>query len=208
MKQFEPVRYCNLTPQQKQSFFSFCEQAGKEVDMPAHENMWHDDWTSLSYTLPFILEKTDRFKGKGEFFILFDDAKPIACAGVYQSDFCDELAIAGVRTWVHKDYRNQQVVRFLLYAQKQWSIDNGYKAVALTFNEYNKNIISIFKRARLGENAIRFKDRTPKSLFYNGLHEVSYPVMIRNTPQWVIYERLERSWDFNWSSIQQKEKAA
>jgi len=205
MTTFELVTYRNLSPLQKHSFFVFCKEASMEKDQPAYNNMWSSDWPVRSNTLPHILEKTSRFEQGGEFFILFDSDQVVACGGVYRSSFCDSLALIGVRTWVHKHYRNQRVLEQLSNAYKKWSIDNDFKSIALTFNHYNKNLIQVFKRARLGEGR---KKRSPDNIFHSGLHEVEFPVTIRSTPQWVIFEKLDPSWSFDWKTIEAKKEAA
>jgi hypothetical protein len=73
------------------------------------------------------------------------------------------------------------------------------KIVMLTFNEYNKNLIQVFKRKRLGEKINR-NARKPHHLFYNGLNEIQFPISIQYTKQWGIYEKLS-DWDFDWSTI-------
>jgi len=183
----------------------FCKEASKEDNMPAHNNMWSSDWPVRSNTLPFILEKTNRFNQDGEFFILFDNDSVVACGGIYKSSFCNDLAIAGVRTWVQKEYRNLQVPTQMLSIHKEWAIDNKFNSICLTLNQYNKNIVHIFKRTRLGEKKIK---RNPENLFFSGMHEVGFPVMIRSTPQWVIYEKLDPTWSFDWKTIEAKKEAA
>jgi hypothetical protein len=48
---------------------------------------------------------------------------------------------------------------------------------------------------------VRINKREPKNLFYNGVDEVGFPVTIQYTPQWVIYEQLDSSFDFDWSTL-------
>ena len=61
----------------KEIFFNFLKDIN--TTDPASSNMWDDDWESKNYTLPYILEKTNRFDGEnGEFHIVFDDDKIIA----------------------------------------------------------------------------------------------------------------------------------
>ena len=71
----------------------------------------------------------------------------------------------------------------------------------MCFNDYNKNLIEIFKRTRLSESALRIKSRGPADLFYTGLHEVDVPVNIQYTQQWVIYEKLDSKFDFDWKIL-------
>lgn len=193
--------YSNLTDITQ--FFDFLKTESLEIEQPASVNLWSTDWETNAHTLPYILTNTNRFDGNnGEFFILYENDKIVACGGVYISDFNKDVAIAGVRTWVSKDYRHLALNKdYLLVEHKKWAIDKNIKMIALSFNNYNKNIIQIFKRNRLGEKPGRINSREPKNMFYNGLHEVSFPVTIQYTPQWVIYEKIDDSFDFDWKTL-------
>jgi len=85
-----------------------------------------------------------------------------------------------------------------LTREKQWAIENKFKAIALCFNDYNKNIIEIWKKRRLGE--VR-TPRTPRHIFYNGMNQVDFAVNIQHTKQWIVYEKLDESFKFDWTSI-------
>jgi hypothetical protein len=193
------ITYQNLNIIQKEIFFNFMKEARKETTQLAHTNMWDSDWQNKTNTLPHLLEKTNRFSELGQFNILFDNDKVIACSGVYTSTFCTGLAIAGTRTWIHKDYRNKSIARdILLPAEKIWAIENKFKAIAICFNDYNKNMPKIWNRIRFGEK------RTPRQshhIFYNGVNELEFPVTIQYTKQWIMYEKLDPSFDFDWSII-------
>jgi hypothetical protein len=187
-------------------FFEFLKSESHEINQPANTNIWSDDWDTKNHTLPYILTNTNRFDGvNGEFFILYNKDKIVACSGVYISDFNKEIAIAGVRTWINKDYRHLLLIKdYLLVEHKKWAINNNIKMVALSFNEYNKNIIQIFKRNRLGEKAGRINSREPHHMFYSGLNEVSFPVTIQYTKQWVVYEKIDPGFEFDWETIKWK----
>jgi hypothetical protein len=132
---------------------------------------------------------------------MYIDDTMVACGGVYISDFSPDVAILGTRTWVHERYRNQQLIRnYILPEQKEWCVKRNIACLALTFNEYNKNISMLFKRTRMGEDHNRLHNREPKHLFYNNFNEVPYPVTIQHTPQYVIYESLS-NFTFDWSTL-------
>ncbi len=181
-------------------FLEFCKSASQDVNQPAATNMWHEDWANKNHTLPFLLYKGSRFsKPNGEFFLTEDNGKITGCSGIYFSDFSKDIAIAGCRTWISKDYRNKSLPReYLLPAQKDWAIKNNCKAIALTFNDYNKNIINTWKRIRAGEQR---SPRQPKHLFYDNFNELDFLVNIQYTAQWVIYEVLDPTFNFDWQSI-------
>lgn len=191
--------YNQLTTHQKEKFFEFLKRAGSEITQPAHENMWADDWEDKNNTILYLLEKTDRFSNGGVYNVLFDNEEVVAASGIYTSSFCNELAIAGTRTWIDKKYRNLSIAReYLLPTEKEWAIKNNFKAIAICFNDYNKNMPKIWKRIRLGESRT---PRQPHHIFYNGVNEVEYPVVIQYTNQWIMYEKLDQSFEFDWSSI-------
>jgi hypothetical protein len=195
------VRYSELTDNTE--FFNFLKTESYEVNQPASVNLWSEDWETNVHTLTYILTNTKRFDGtNGEFYILYDDDKIVACGGIYISEFSKDIAIAGVRTWVKDKYRHLALNKdYLLVEHKKWAVSKNIKLIALSFNDYNKNIIHIFKRNRLGEKSGRVNSREPKNMFYNGLQEVSSPVTIQYTPQWVIYEKLDNSFEFDWESL-------
>jgi hypothetical protein len=85
---------------------------------------------------------------------------------------------------------------------KQWAIDNNCKAIAITFNDYNKNLIETFKRKRLGET------RSPRQLhhlFYNNFNVIDFPLNIQYTKQWIAYEQLNLNFMFDWNTIRWKD---
>jgi hypothetical protein len=194
--------YHLLSDQKQEEFFSFLQLTHANKS-PASANMWHADWPSHPETLPYLLEHTDRFNGhNGEFHILYHDHNPVACGGVYISAFNKFIGIAGVRTWVDVKYRHHAILReFMLPLHKQWCNNHELKIIALTFNEYNKNLIQVFKRKRLGETVNRIGTRNLHHLFFNGLLEVPFPVTIQYTPQWAIYEKLDPNFEFDWGSL-------
>ena len=195
-----------LTEIEKTNFYADLKKIAKSGDSAA-ENMWHDDWQNHNNTLPYLLENTNRFpSSNGEFYIVYNRRKFIACGGVYKSAFNQHIALAGVRTWINKKYRNKGIIgNTLLTIHKQWAIENKCKQIALSFNDYNKNIIKIFKRNRLGEKNTRLSRRTASNLFYNGVNELDFPVTIQYTKQWVIYEQIDPEWTYDWSIIKHKE---
>lgn len=194
--------YNNLSAIEKINFYSFLKSTHLE-SKSANINMWHDNWINKKHTLPFILNRTDRFNNNsGAYHIVFDEETIVACGGVYISNFSQDIAFIGVRTWVNKIYRNQSILRENLFPiQKSWCQEKNIKIVALTFNDYNKNLIQVFQKRRLGETKERITTRQPHHLFYNNLIEVEFPVTIQYTKQWIIYEKLDSTFNFDWSTV-------
>lgn len=183
--------YYTLSLIEQQSFLSFLYKAFLETSQPAHDNMYHE-------TLLHILDNTDRFKN-GCFNILFDNEKVIACSGCYVSNFSSDILICGSRTWVDVDYRNTYIPReILLPTEKQYAINNHIKCIALTFNEYNKNMINLWFRNRLGEKR---PSRENRHFGFGNLQTLEFPVNINYTKQWILFELLDNHFNYDWNLI-------
>jgi hypothetical protein len=195
--------YRQLTPNEIDQFYSWLKDIPNSSNDPASANMWNNNWEKHSNTLPYLLNNTNRFTDhNGEFYLLFDEKEIVACGGIYLSYFEPRIALAGVRTWVNRSYRNNSFLReFILPEQKKWAIENDCAVIALSFNEHNKNLKEIFKRNRIGEKVGRVSSRQPHHIFYKGFNEVEHAVMIQNTKQWVVYEQLDPGWSFDWTQI-------
>jgi hypothetical protein len=191
--------YYALTNTERDAFVEFLKEAGTETNQPAHVNMYDPDWHNKPNTLLYILEYTDRFKTNGFYQVIFDGDKVVASDGAYASDFSSDVAILGSRTWIRKDYRHKLITREqLLPSSKKWAIDHGFKIIVLTFNDYNKNLMKLWNRTRLGESRTI---RESHHFGYNGVTELEFQVTIQYTKQWVLYEKLDLEFDFDWSTI-------
>ena len=199
-------KYTKLTPAELKRFWSTLELESQRDTGPAMVNMHSSSWRQEKNTLRYILEVENKFN-PGEYFVVFDGRLPVASGGVYFSEWTQEIAMAGIRTWAHTEHRNKLLVaEYILPACKKWAVKNKCSAITLTFNEYNKNLIKVFSRIRIGEKADRITGRGPEKLFYNGLKIIDYPLEINYTKQWVIYENLSEIFDFNWQELQWRDK--
>ena len=167
---------------------------------PSHKNMYDTDWKNSDAVFPYLIYCSDRFKNEnGDMFVLLDEQNNIcALSGVNISDFDKNVALGGVRTWLNKDLRGKFVIgRYLLPVQLKWAKDKNLKTIALTFNDYNKRLLPYFKRSGFGIE----KKRNPDSMFYNGQYHIDFPVLINYTKQWVIYHKIDETYEPNWESI-------
>jgi len=193
------VSYYDLSIDEHQQFYTFLREASRETSQPAHINMWDEDWENKNHTLPYILKHTNRFQNNGLYHVVFDGNSVVACGGAYTSDFCTDIAIIGVRTWIHHSYRNQLIARnYLLPVERTWAIDNNHKAIMMSFNDYNKSVMKIWNKRRIGEHRTKREDY---HFGFNGTHEIPFPVRIQYTKQYGMYEKINDSWEFDWESI-------
>ena len=154
-----------------------------------------DDKNKATENMERLIDTLPRFK---IFNLVYDGDKLIACGGAYASDFDPKFAFVGVRSYVLPEYKNLLITRnYILTAHKKWAMENGMKAVGLSVNEYNKNIINLWKTPRIGRNKLI---RKPQHLFYFNFNEVPFPVNIRETKQYVAYENLD-SWEYDWNKL-------
>jgi hypothetical protein len=139
-----------------------------------------------------------RFDGnKGQMYVIYDGLHIVGCSGCYISDFSPKVGILGTRSWLEPKYRVRQVIRnMVLPDQRDWMIEKGMKQIALTFNEYNRNLIHLFER-----QIVKRAPRSPRHMFHLNMNKVEHKVMIQYTPQWVLYESLDPAWSFDWSTL-------
>ena len=190
-------RYSELSSAQRTKFWQVLEQQCIEDASPAMVNMSSAEWRTDSATLRYLLEVDNKF-AEGDYYILYLNREPVASGGVYLSEWHRDIAMAGIRTWVHTLHRNKFLAaEYILPACKSWAVKNNCKIVTLTFNEYNRRLITTWTRIRAGERADRIKQRRPDMMFYSGVKQVDKAVKINYTKQWVIYEQLVPM-EFNW----------
>lgn len=206
---YKVKEYSKLTKLEKENFFDTLKsQVELDSKSPAMENMYSNRWSDEKNTLHYLLEIENRFaKENGAYYVLLDDDKVVASGGIYYSEWTNDIAMGGIRTWVHTDYRNKFLAAdYILPACKKWANKNNCKIVTLTFNDYNKNLIKTWTRIRAGESKNRIRKRKPKHIFYNNIVVLDYPLEINYTKQWLIYENLSGIFDFNWQEIKWKDK--
>lgn len=203
MDDYHVKTYENLSHSEKEIFFDFCRHASREIQSPASKNMWIRNTFVKPWTLGYRLESsTDFNEPNGKFYILYDHDEVIGCSGIRVSDFHPLIFAAGVRTWIKKEYRNQSLnKKYFFPIQKKWAIEKNAKIIFLSFNDYNKNLIEVFKRNRLGEKNNRLHKRDETDLFSNGVNIIKYPLIIFKTKQWICYEKIDDEFDYDWSKL-------
>jgi len=157
-----------------------------------------DDKNQAAGNMVRLSETLSRFN---LFNLVYDGDKPIACGGLYISDFDPRFAFIGVRSYVLPEYKQKRIIKnYILTAHKQWAIKNKIKAIGMSFNDYNKNLIKLWSKPRLGMPA----ECLPQHLFYSNFNIVPFPINIRETKQYVAYENLD-SWEYDWNKLRWKD---
>ena len=207
-EKFLYIPYDEFTSEHHAAFIDYLKNDCVDEKKPAHVNMWSDDWENQPHTLMYLLKKSDRFSGdNGRYYVMMrESGEIVASAGIYKSHFDKRLGLCATRTWVKDGYRHINAIALhLLPVQKRWAYEHDCQAVGICVNEYNKNLLKVYKRARMGEDPSRLKPTDKYGAFYHGVNEVMFPVTIQNTKQWIYYEKLDPSYEFDWESIRHKE---
>lgn len=184
----------------KNTILDYCRKAFLEKTEPSHTVMYSENWEEDPGTLPYLIYKSNRFSnGNGDMFLLVEDDLIKGCAGVnILNEFDPNVAIAGVRTWLDKELRGKFLVgRYLLPAHLKWAKEKNLKTIIITLNEYNKRLIPYFKREGFGIK----KNRNENSMFYNGQYHLEFPVTLYHTKQYVMYHKIDESYEPDWESI-------
>jgi hypothetical protein len=194
-------------PDFQERLIKFCQECTKETNNLANKNMWDENWENNPSTLLYHLYISKRFYSEtGEMYVMIkNDKEIIGTSGVYVSNFDSNVAIGGVRAWMLKQYRGKILMNnnrgpYALPIHIDWTRERGLKTTIFTFNEYSLNLINYFKRIGFG-----FADRN--SEFFNlNFNQIDFPVNIQNTKQWVIYHKIDESYEPNWDKIRWVER--
>ena len=157
----------------------FCKTIeATEPNHPAASNMKYTDWGNNPASVLFLLYNEQRLvPPTGQYFVLCNDMQTISASGVYIKD---STAILLVRTWTLKEFRTQYLLHeYLLPKQLEWAKANGATRAMITVNEYNRGLLTIFRRAMKIEHH-------PMSKWYKNATINDEPEIIQHTLQWTI----------------------
>ena len=184
---------------QSKEILDFCGYASTFTNDPAHVNMYHKNWEDRPETLPYLIYISERFRdNNGDFYVLKIDNVIKAISGVQISPFDTNVAMAGIRSWIDPSLRAKMYIgHHLLPLHLSWAKEKDLKTILLSFNGYNKRLMNYFKRSGMGVP----KQRNETRLFNNGVHEVPFSVDIQYTEQWVLYHKIDESYEPNWKKI-------
>lgn len=86
---------------------------------------------------------------------------------------------------------------------EQWAKDYHAKIFALTFNDYNFELMQKMNRSGPWEKArkSRFLFGSVRDTYYQDLLTLPYKVIIQETVQHVLYKNLDGDYNANWPRI-------
>jgi hypothetical protein len=191
----------------QERLIKFCKECAKETSKIASKNMWDEDWQKNPNTLMYHLYVSKRFYCEtGEMYVMLkNNYEIIGTSGVYVSNFDSNVGIGGARAWMLKQYRGKILMDnnrgpYALPIHIDWSRERQLKTTIFTFNDYSLNMINYFNRMGFG-----YQDRNSK--FFNlKFNQVDFPVNIQNTKQWIIYHKIDETYEPDWNKLKWAEQ--
>jgi hypothetical protein len=178
---------------------NFCEKAEAE-GLPASENMRFSNWHNEPASLMYLLFSEHRFfTPRGALFLAFNDKTLAAVSGIYVSDFCQDIVIAGVRAWTLKEYRTSYVHGNYVFPQQfVWAEESNAKMLLLSFNDYNDWLFKFILRGIDGR-ATAFGRRF--SNHYKDFELHPHMVKIKGVYQYVLKKKIDPNFDFDFKQV-------
>jgi hypothetical protein len=127
----------------------------------------------------------------GEIALLYDDISGsiVGISAVENSQLSTELSSGGNRCWILPKYRqNNEITKYLLKSNLDWTRNQGKAGMLLTFNEYNKWIHDTIVKLSTNSGATL---GTVWSEWWDDCIALPRMVRIHNTPQWAVIKPLD-----------------
>ncbi len=149
--------------------------------LPALANMGYDSPAGLAY----LAKSNIRWnQGLGQIDFLLDNNKIVGVSAVETSSTSSCFSSGGNRCWLLPEYRsNNEITKYLLASNLQWSVDYGAVGMILTFNDYNKWIYDTVKKRISGKSSAL---GTVWSNWWNDCIPFERQLDIHYTKQWAI----------------------
>lgn len=149
--------------------------------LPALVNMGYDGPAGLAYLAKNNIRWTH---GCGRIDFLLDNNKIVGISAVEISPNSAIFSSGGNRCWLLPKYRsNNEITKYLLASNLQWSKDFGCIGMILTFNDYNKWIYNTVKKRVAGKAGAL---GTVWSDWWNDCIPFERQLNVHYTPQWAI----------------------
>lgn len=156
-------------------------QSSSHEKNPALANMGDNTDSGLLYNIKNKIRWTS---DQGQISLLKNDDNLIVGISCVEATKYPMISIGGIRTWVLKEYRTQNVVsNMLLDSNLTWSIENNMAGMMLTFNDYNRWIYEGVKRKIRGKSpglASVWSD------WWNDCIAIDRPLKVRYVLQWCV----------------------
>lgn len=173
-------QYYNVEDYPLEDIFALADIAAQEGTPSAVNYRTTDEKYSFKYLL--LVEKR-----LSVFTCVYDDEQLVAFSGGYPHD--ENVFIGTVRLYVSPKYRKKWLSGPMLEKQEEYAKANNYKYLWLTYNEYNRHLVTIIKRASEGK-AIGFGINTKIPEVFKGFKVIDEPKIIKYTKQYILEKEL------------------
>jgi len=131
--------------------------------------------------------------GEGQIGLLYDDVSGsiVGISAVENCQLSTELSSGGNRCWILPKYRqNNEITKYLLKSNLDWSRNEGKSGMLLTFNQYNKWIYDTVVKLSTNSGATL---GTVWSDWWDDCIALPRMVRLHNTPQWAVIKPLDET---------------
>lgn len=165
-------------------------QASK-ADKKYSENYEWENWeTNFRSVFSFLFQKKWFDPPSGMFYLLYKGDKLIAFSGAYRCQEHPDVLLCLVRSFVHPDHRNRQVLgNLVLPGQIAFGKSLGLGKAWITFNDYNGPVFHSIRRAGEGKTSLF---GTANAELYKDFAPLSERVVINETSQLVLEKAIPR----------------
>lgn len=140
-----------------------------------------------------LVDNFKRWRAKdGQISLLYDDTSGsmVGISAVEHCQLSEELSSGGNRCWILPKYRqNNEITKYLLKSNLDWSRSQGNAGMMLTFNEYNKWIYDTIVKLSTNSGATL---GTVWSDWWDDCIALPRMVRLHNTPQWAVIKPLSK----------------
>lgn len=148
---------------------------------PALINMGYSEPSGLAYIAKNNIRWTST---TGRIDLLLDDNRIVGVSAVETSSVSNAFSSGGNRCWLLPKYRsNNEITKYLLTSNVQWSNQHGHVGMILTFNNYNKWIYNTIKKRIAGKSSSL---GSIWSNWWNDCIPFERQINIHYTPQWAV----------------------
>jgi hypothetical protein len=150
-------------------------------------NMGDEGPSGLLYLIRPEREQYRRWTlGNGEIALLYDrlTGSIVGVSAVEHSPLGDNLSSGGNRCWLRRDFRsNNEVSRFLLTSNLEWSKKTRKQGMMLTFNDHNKGIYDAIVNRTQGRGK---SIANVWSNWWDDCLPVTDKIMLHGVAQWAV----------------------
>lgn len=128
----------------------------------------------------------------GQIGLLYDDVSGsvVGISAVENCQLSDELSSGGNRCWILPKYRqNNEITKYLLKSNLDWTQSQDKVGMMLTFNEYNKWIYDTIVKLSTNSGTTL---GTVWSDWWDDCIALPRMVRLHNTPQWAVIKPIDK----------------